>query len=451
MKRAVTILTCLTIFMSTACTKKADLDKIPDSTLLPLTTLEDAQAILDNMDVMRQTPALSEISSDNLYILYSTQFSTTEWNAYVWQKDLYDVKGTNDWASPYKQVYYANSILTTLPTLNNNDQKKADFLKGSALFIRGYAFYNVALEFANLYDSSTAQTLPGIPLRYSPDPLLEKSVRGTVEQTYQQIIKDITEAAPLLPRVPDPRRKNRPSMPAAFALLARVYLSMNQFAKAKLYADSSLMLYSTLLDYKSLDSNSTQPFTLTNEEVLYLSNLDSNARMVMPGFCYIDSNLYQSYDDADLRKTLFFSIGNIGLPVGRYSYSSDYTRFSGLAVDEVYLIRAECKARLQDLSGAMQDMVTLRTSRWKTGFYTPPALTTSDEVLQFVLSERRKELVFRGLRWMDIRRLNKLGANISLQRNFNGQIYALPPGDARFVLPIPPDVIQMSGMEQNPR
>ncbi|SEM08104.1 hypothetical protein SAMN05216436_101351 [bacterium A37T11] len=56
----------------------------------------------------------------------------------------------------------------------------------------------------------------------------------------------------------------------------------------------------------------------------------------------------------------------------------------------------------------------------------------------------------RGLRWMDIKRLNKEGANITLTRNLNGQIYTLPPNDPRFALPIPEDVIDLSGMQQNP-
>jgi len=63
---------------------------------------------------------------------------------------------------------------------------------------------------------------------------------------------------------------------------------------------------------------------------------------------------------------------------------------------------------------------------------------TKDEALKKVLIERRKELVWRaGLRWDDIRRLNKEGANISLSRKLGNEIYVLEAGSPRFAFPIP--------------
>ena len=76
---------------------------------------------------------------------------------------------------------------------------------------------------------------------------------------------------------------------------------------------------------------------------------------------------------------------------------------------------------------------------------------TEQEALTKILTERRKELPFRGLRWMDIKRLNKEGANIILVRNMNGQTYTLQPNHIRYALPIPESVIALSGMQQNPR
>ena len=52
---------------------------------------------------------------------------------------------------------------------------------------------------------------------------------------------------------------------------------------------------------------------------------------------------------------------------------------------------------------------------------------------------------------MDIKRLNKEGSNINLVRKLDGQVYMLTAGDLRFALPIPEDVIELSGMLQNPR
>jgi hypothetical protein len=433
------------------CVRQSDIDQIPGSSLQVPKNLDDLQATLDNMIVMRETPVLSEISADDFYIADTSVFGSVEMNAYVWNGELFDSRPVPDWNKPYEQVYYANSVLDHLGRVPIKDQERANQIKGSALFIRGYAFHNLALQFSNVYDEQTATAAPGIPLRLTSDPLA-KIGRASVRQTYTQILNDVKEAVRWLPTEPDTDRKNRPSVPAAYALLARVYLSMSAFSDAKAYADSCLMLYSTLLDYSSLDTTGGMPFPSNNAEVLYQSNLQSGTRMLAPGSFYIDNALYGFYRDGDLRKELFFSLGPAGLPVSRFSYCSDSTHFSGLAVDEVLLIRAECKARLGDIDGAMKDLATLLGSRWKSGAYVPPAIRDADEALRLVLLERRKELVFRGLRWMDIRRFNLLGAGISLIRQFKQQRYTLPPGDNRYVLPIPPDVMASNKrMLQNPR
>ncbi|WP_207515228.1 RagB/SusD family nutrient uptake outer membrane protein [Longitalea luteola] len=446
-----TILPLVLLLLSITCTKQSELERIPDSSLDLLNSLEDAQALLDNMIVMAETPALPEISADNFYIVDTNRFYPAERNAYFWRREIFpDNLPVDDWNQPYKQVYYANSVLDALPDLPTDKPQLTSHLRGRALFIRSYAFFNVALQFANLYDGNNAAD-PGIPLRLTGDPF-EPIYRATLGGTYEQITKDLKEAAHSLPALPDPLRKNRPSRTAAYALLARVYLSMRDYTNALVYADSSLLLYAKLLDYNSSDTTVVNPFTANNEEVLYQSNLYSGATMLYSGNCYIDSLLYRSYAAGDLRKVLFFSVDNAGFPISNYGYSGYIFSFSGLAVDEVLLIRAECKARLQDAAGALQDLVRLLKSRWINGAYTPPAVNTAAEVLQLVLTERRKELVFRGLRWSDIRRLNKEGAAISLQRSFGQEVYTLTPNDQRYVFPIPPEVIALNDhIEQNPR
>jgi hypothetical protein len=87
----------------------------------------------------------------------------------------------------------------------------------------------------------------------------------------------------------------------------------------------------------------------------------------------------------------------------------------------------------------------------KTGFFVPFTANNTSEALNLVLQERRKETPFRGLRWIDLRRLNNEGANITLTRKVKGQVYTLPPNDPRYVLPIPPDVINLTGIVQNER
>jgi starch-binding outer membrane protein, SusD/RagB family len=64
-------------------------------------------------------------------------------------------------------------------------------------------------------------------------------------------------------------------------------------------------------------------------------------------------------------------------------------------------------------------------------------------------TERRKELTMRGLRWIDIKRLNKEGAGIVLKRLIGDKTYTLQPNDPRYALPLPADIILNTGMQQN--
>jgi hypothetical protein len=132
-------------------------------------------------------------------------------------------------------------------------------------------------------------------------------------------------------------------------------------------------------------------------------------------------------------------------------YSGSQPPFSGMATDEAYLIRAECAARAGNTGSALNDLNALLSKRWVTGTYTPYATASPGALLDTILVERRKELPFRGVRWTDLRRLNKRGGNITLTRSLNGQLYQLAPNSRLYVLPIPPDVIALSGMQQNPR
>ena len=109
--------------------------------------------------------------------------------------------------------------------------------------------------------------------------------------------------------------------------------------------------------------------------------------------------------------------------------------------------------RLGSINAAMDDLNALIIKRWKNnGTFVPFTAATANEALAKVLKERRKELIFRGLRWTDLRRLNKDPRfAITLTRNLNGVVYTLPPNDDRYTLPIPDQEIKISGIAQNPR
>ena len=202
-------------------------------------------------------------------------------------------------------------------------------------------------------------------------------------------------------------------------------------------------------DDPSIIANSTVPFMKFNSEVIF--HAEGILNPLYNSWANIDSLLYASYDSNDLRKTLFFNDHLNGTFGFKGNYTADVTIFDGIATDEVYLTRAECYARTGNKDAALEYLNSLLIKRWKAGTFIPVIASDAVDALDKILIERRKQLLMRDLRWMDIKRLNKEGANISLRRTVNVITYSLQPNDNKFALPLPETIIRISGMTQNPR
>jgi hypothetical protein len=457
-RKQLTYLLILVIVSFLSCRKGGFLDTKPDQTLQIPTTITDCQALLDNDVVMNGYgghgyPSLGFTGCDDYYVnsVQFSQYTLTDQHAVVWAKDIYAEQEVDDWDLPYRTILYANAAKQGLEALHPApmDQSAWNNAYGSAFFFRAFAYFQLAQIFAPAYDSASAGTDLGLPLRKSAD-VNEKFTRGTVKVTYDQIIADLVTAIPLLPNVP--LSSTRPSKAAVYGLLSRVYLSARAYSTALLYADSCLQIRPGLLDYNTADPANPLPFTRSNTEVIFGAAITSTLLTPSPAVIrrsFTDSTLFASYQPDDLRKILFFKNGRFFF--GRYD-EDGYT-FCGIATDEIYLTRAECYAREGNTAGAMADLNTLLVNRWASGTFTPYTAVDAADALRQVLTERRKELLYRGLRWTDLRRLNKDPATATtLFRTVNGQEYTLLPNSPRYVYAIPENVIQFNkpNMQQNP-
>lgn len=445
------------------CKKFLD-EKSTISQVIPQ-TLADLQSLLDNTYRMNEVSSagMAEILGDNYFISDATfnAFSSTAagrsafTDPYIWSTTtapLLDIY----WDSPYTQpIYSANIVLEQIPLMNQSskDSIQVKSLRGSALFYRAFSFFSLAQVYCRPYAQEYLAS-PGIILRQTSDAGIIDLQRATVGETYDKIISDLEEATSLLPTTT--AYPTRPSQAASYALLARVYLSMRDYEQAAQYANMALQQNSSLMDYNNLPNGS---FGLPappqfNTEVIFDHGSPTNAPIII-GIGQIDTMLYQSYNANDLRKTVFFyplDVNNYGWIGGYMGGFNTVLVFDGLATDELYLTRAECSARNGNKDSAMADLNRLLVNRWRNAVpYTEVTAIDAADALAKVLVERRKELVYRGLRWMDIRRLNLEGANITLKRVVNGTEYTLPPNDVRTVMLIPENEISRSGIEQNPR
>lgn len=446
-----------------SCSKKLDIK--PDSALLIPKSLVDLENLLDNTTVMNGTPGLPQISADEYYIPTLANFQSLAIpitrTAYTWQKDIFEGKGEIfDWNQPYEQIFYCNNVLEVIAKQEFNNDAEVNRIKGWALFNRAYAFYGLVSTFSKAYDPNTANTDLGVPLKLDSDINIIIQ-RSSVQKVYDQIIKDASEAADLLQQDIPLEKRNRPSKVAAYAFLARVYLSMRKYDLAELYSDKELQLYSKLTDYKTLTVKTTSSFTFNSEETIYFSFIYGNAYSQISssaGSLYgIDLKIIALYEPYDLRKIIYFTQNINGNYYSKGINSPNRPPFTGLATDEIYLIKAECLARKGETALSMNFLNQLLIKRWNPNAITPSksyqtiVANDPEDALNKILTERMKTLIWRSLRWTDLKRLNLEGRNLVITRNLSGEIYTLEPNSPRYVMPIPDDEISRSRLQQNIR
>ncbi|WP_343566618.1 RagB/SusD family nutrient uptake outer membrane protein [Sphingobacterium sp.] len=445
----------------TGCSKY--LDEKPDSNLAYPESATDLFALMnDVMTINGGFTGLIEMGDDD-YILpeetYNEQ-STFYQDIYTWQpKQQYEVADISlQWLSAYKPITYANIIEESLVRIKNIKDSDRKILKGDACFIKGFAYSTLCQVFSEPYVAGQENNGLGVVWRDSSDPN-SVSKRLTVKESYSKTIALLQEAVDLLPE--HVKDLTKPSKAAALCLLSRIYLYMQDYEHALQYADLALAIDDKLIKYSEIDGSKPFPFAVFNQETIYLAYVP-NAITTIQYYADVPPEVYNLYQDDDLRKQLFFfekTPGHIGFR-GNYA-GMEVGSFIGPTVGELYLIKAECLIRMGNRSTGLEVIGHLLENRWKSdesgvSTFRLPDFSNNDAALRFVLEERRKELIFRGARWSDLRRLN-LDPNyaITLKRQFkiNGDlsVFTLPPGDKRYTYCLPEEVIRRSGVPQTLR
>lgn len=445
------VFTCFVCLILMSCSKDW-LEIKSDKKLVVPTTLNDAAAILENTVRMNEgmTPNLFDISCDDYVVAEDRLSAVSPWerNAYLWNKTIFvDNKGAENWTYLYQQIYNANLALDVLNklTIEKATEIYHNEIMGRALFFRAWGNYQLVNLFSSVYDPSTAESEKGIVLRKSID-LNEKTQRSSLQESYEAILNDLSAAINMLPDKSS--YKTHPSKAAAYALKAKTYLMMSYYKDALVYADSSLAIDNTLIDYNTINSNLSLPFTRFNEEVIFHSTVNI-ASIILGNNINISPDLYNLYEDSDIRKRAFFELRNNELNF-KGTYNNSIVAFGGIGRSELYLIKGECLIRENRLTQANEVLNILFKHRYDNG--KSVNYTNQRDFLEYLLQERRKELVMRGIRWTDLKRLNKSKETETvLVREVGGERYVLNPNDPSYVLPIPAIVIETSDIEQNIR
>lgn len=437
------------ITINLSCSKFLEIK--PDKKLVTPSTSVDLLAMMNSVNNTNYSyiTGVGEMASDNVLVFEDTWTELlgpfeSSISPYIWRKLPVS---NNFWDAAYRKVLQSNMVIDLIDQVDHSSDDVRDNILGMAYFVRGFSFYELTQIYSVPYNHESAKEKLGIVLRLNPD-INEVSKRSNLQESYDQVISDLTNAANLLSHQ-KPLYPTRPYKVSAFSLLARCYLSMGEYELAGNYADSALMIQSDLLNYNEVQ-NKEFPFDRFNEEVLFFSQMaagiilnNENSR--------VDSNLMKLYSNNDLRGGLFYTQKNDGYFsfTGDYSQQETATFFNGPTTAEMFLIRAECSIRLGNLEQGLADISKFQANRYKN--YTNQKLQTlnSTQLLDETLLERRKELVFRGLRWSDLRRLNEETPQ-RIVKKLGNQLYVLETYDIKnFAFLIPQYVIDFSTIEQN--
>ncbi|RYG09732.1 MAG: RagB/SusD family nutrient uptake outer membrane protein [Chitinophagaceae bacterium] len=434
-----------TTFVFNGC--KKFLDEKPRRSLTVPETLADFQALLDLYPTVNSAdPPSAEVSGADFYLTDAdiSARPAHERAMYLWLGGNIYGETSAEWNNVFRPVYFANTAIEGAEKYGNNSTEWNN-LKGQAHYLRAKCFLQAASLWALAFDNSSADKDLGIPLRLSTD-FNELSKRSTVRETYAQIERDLKQAIKLLSV--QPLHVMRSSKPAAYGLMARTYLFMRNYKEAALYADSSLMLKRDLEDFNLLNATLAYPFVPYSKEVITFSNMTSPSSL-STSRAKVVPELLAMYADSDLRKSVYFRSNGNGTFHFRGSYNGNNALFSGVSTNEMYIISAECHARSGNVIKALEMLNGLLVMRYRKNQFVAITEANATALLEIILNERRKELPMRGLRWMDVKRLNKEGRGMVLSRTWAGTTYSLAANDPRFALPLPEDIVALTSMPQN--
>ncbi|MDN3587135.1 RagB/SusD family nutrient uptake outer membrane protein [Pedobacter aquatilis] len=411
--------------------------------LNPVDTIEQGQALLTSKDVeVALVGSYSALGSRNFYggrpFLMADFLANTD--AIEWYGTYEELTQTinksllktntfvnNVWSAGYTAINDANNVLAAISKV---DAAKKNKVEGEAKFIRGAAYFDLVRLFGKAYNDGSPTSNLGVPIILTPTTAITEAsyvTRATVAAVYTQAIADLTEAEAKLPAT----NGFFATKFSAAAMLARVYLQMGNYAAAaaaanRVITSGNYSLTSTYLD--AFPSMGSTPGVNTTEDVFamqvttltgfngynefYGSSSYGGRGDAVISQTWIDNN-YVAGDD---RLNAFYDDGDMFTS----KYANVYGNVPVIRLAEMYLVRAECNARLAPAApvGGRTPLQDLSVVRSRAG------LTTTTVTLANILNERKLELAFEGFALHDAKRTQ---TNIgSLAWNSNSLVFPIP-------------------------
>lgn len=366
----------------------------------------------------------------------------------------------NLYENMYSDILRCNLIIDNVDHVPGSEAIRT-LAKAEARTFRAWNHFIAVCTFAKAYTEATAATDGGVCIMEHYD-LEAKPVKSTVAEVYDFVIAELEAVVPLLEETPF--NIYHPSRAYGYALLAQVYLFHRDWEKARIAALEALRLNSSLVDYNEINDNGGIAryrvyADANNPEVLsymWLASGWTAEAATYYNYGVISPELVNLFEPNDLRYSLFFrqSGSTISLYYDAGSGAAIWTpatttaRFCYMAVGmrtaEVYLTLAEAYARQGDIASATDYVNRLRSKRL-TGVSAIAQPDSQQAMMEQIILERRKELLFGFHRFFDLKRFNTEAAYAKtitrvfpiVNTSVEQRTYTLRPDSRLWIIPFP--------------
>jgi starch-binding outer membrane protein, SusD/RagB family len=314
------------------------------------------------------------------------------------------------WGAIYNTVYIANFILERLPEVEGVPTAQRNQVMGTAHFLRGYAYFIALYSFGGVPEVTTTdiETNRNIP-------------RATESDILTLIEDDYNEALGTVPG--QPVNAGYVGKFAVSAALARFHLYQGNWTQAQQFATDVIDSeeYELELDFSSIVEED-----FTNEAILEvgytladdpgtngnfgLNNLFVGRREIIPSNQVVVA--LATSESGDRFSSMNFDLANLsgndnGWSVAKYGTAdADNNNVVVFRLAEMYLIRAEARTELENVTGVNSAQTDINALRTRANAPTVGSVSKS-QMLRLIEEERRYELAFEGHRWYDLVRTGR--------------------------------------------